>query len=244
MAIYLLIVLLLCMVFVFESKEGHFAQQNFREGYEQITTANPTNKNVKFYYYLPEDVLINPAENHNVMILVPGLNGDERGFINSTFKDYAQKNKMIILIPKFVQNNADMHQYKSYQYPSAWSGKALMDVLKKFDASGIKTGKLYMFGFSAGAQYVLRFALWQPALVTACMGHAPGCLTKPQKQIGVKLFITVGEKDIKDRILVHHEFLDAAKAFNIPIKAKIYKGLGHGFNNDQVLDCLNFFSEC
>lgn len=85
------------------------------------------------------------------------------------FKEFAERERFVILAPSFTWDQANWNDGKSYQYPEAWSGAALVAILDRFQqARGISISKLYLFGFSAGAQFAVRFALLRPELCAAC----------------------------------------------------------------------------
>jgi hypothetical protein len=225
---------------LFTSQNNVFAK-DFREGYKFIKTPNSTNKNLRYYYYLPEAVVNNPGTSHNVMVLVPGYNQTDKEIVAPEFKIFAEKAKMIIVSPNFVATEEELQNRISYHYPAIWSGNALLGILSKFNSSGIKTSKLFMLGASAGAQYVLRFSLWKPDIVKVCISHAPGSISIPDKKINVRFFYTIGQNDEQFRLKAQQDFITTAQKLGISVKSKVYPNLGHTFGLEQVKDFIDFF---
>lgn len=129
----------------------------------------------------------------------------------------------------------------SYHYPSKWSGKALLKIVRAVKGKhNIKISKFYLFGHSAGAQFVLRFALWKPQICAVSVAHASGGWIRPQRPNAVKFFITVGIRDTK-RIKINQEFCAYAKRYGIDVKYKEYN-TGHGMVQEQFRDSLAFFA--
>ncbi len=81
----------------------------------------------------------------------------------------------------------------------------------------INISKFYLFGFSAGGQLSLRFVLWKPELCSAVSAHAGGGTVIPEKFVGVKFFVSVGEQD-RGRIEIVESFYKRVKEIGIDVK--------------------------
>lgn len=206
----------------------------------KIKTGNANAPVATFHYYKPRGLSIKKGEPVNVLVLVGGLGGDGRYFMSSKWRRHATQHKLLLVAPTYKFHMGDFRAGKSYQYPSAWSGKALLDGLARI-APEAKL-RLSLFGFSAGAQFSHRFALWKPELVAGAFSHAAGGYTRPTRTIGTKLLITAGEKD-EQRAHMARQFHAACETLKIPAKLTIYPGLAHEMKQEQIDAGLAFLKE-
>lgn len=145
------------------------------EGIGSISTDNYANTTLEYYYHVPPHMSNGPQEPCPVLVLVPGLSGRGEQFVSQQFKEFAQKEGFLIVSPSFVWDSGNWDSQQSYQYPSVWSGEALLEIIDQFEArNNLSTSAMYLFGFSAGAQFALRFCLWNPAQCVACAAHGSG----------------------------------------------------------------------
>lgn len=85
------------------------------------------------------------------------------------------------------ENNWDAK--KSYQFPEVWSGDALLKIINSFKQKhNIRISKYYMFGFSAGAQFALRFAFWKQDFCTYKTYNIDHSLSPAQIEDSMKFF--------------------------------------------------------
>jgi predicted esterase len=216
-------------------------KSNATEGVDYITTSNYANPHLEYYYYIPSNLLGNTQVPHPVLVAVPGLGGKGQDFVTQQFKDFAQKEGFVIISPSFIEDTANWDSQTSYQYPAAWSGSAVDQILSGLISKGISPSKLYLFGISAGAQFTSKYALLRPNSVTACAFHAAGgYVTTPNTYIPVKFFVSVGTQDEQVRKDNAQIFYDAAKRFNIYAIYRQYE-VGHALLPAQITDSLDFF---
>ena len=212
------------------------------QGLGAVATANNANANLEYYFFFPTRLLQQPQLVHPVLVIVPGLSGRVTKADPATWGKASRENGWIILSPHFKFAERDWETVTSYQYPEAWSGQALLDIMKDFSArSRLKLGPCYLHGVSAGAQFVVRFALWRPAICRAVAAHAGGGTITPQQYIPVRFFISIGREDLS-RQGQFDWFLQKAAAVGIPVQSKIYPG-GHGLPREQPQDSIRFFEE-
>jgi poly(3-hydroxybutyrate) depolymerase len=211
------------------------------EGIDSISTENYANPNLEYFYYLPASAT-NASSGYpiDVLVLVPGLNGRGDQFVSPEWRQFADENDLLVISPSFQWDEKNFAAGTSYQYPAYWSGEALLRMLQQVEEKrGIKTASLYLFGFSAGAQFSLRFCLWRSDLCNACAAHASGGVVLPQQWIGAKFFITVGTQDT-DRIQLARDFRFAAEHLGIDVQYREYD-TGHSLTEDQIRDSMAFF---
>lgn len=212
-----------------------------RKTVDYISTPNSTNSSVKFFYYIPVSLLASQTP-YPVITWVPGLDGDGEESVPGELYDLADKKGYAILSPTFKFNENDFNQNKSYQYPQAWSGKALVDMLDKAKEHGLNYSKLYMVGFSAGAQFSSRFSFMKPEMVDACALLGSGARVQPDRKTNVKYFIGIGTQDTEYRQQNAEIFYNAAQKLNIPIVYNKYN-IEHDTNEAEFNDVVEFFEK-
>jgi predicted esterase len=210
------------------------------EGIDFINTDNYANTRLEFYYYIPSGVIENKNKPYPLLLCIPGLSGSGEDFVQPIFKEFANKEGFVIVAPSFIWDEKNWDSQRSYQFPSVWSGEALIRIINKLkDKQGILLSKFYLFGVSAGAQFSLRFAIWRPELCAACAAHGSGGTVTPEEKIGVKFYVSVGKED-RSRIAKSEWFYNSAKKLGIDVIYRQYEG-GHTFSNLQIEDSLSFF---
>ncbi len=211
-------------------------------GLAEIPTRNAANPTVRYMYYFPTRLRRNLQEAHPVLVIVPGLSGRVLRADPATWGRAANDNGWIILSPHFRFDRRDWETATSYQYPQAWSGQALLDIMRDFSArSRLRLGPCFLHGVSAGAQFVVRFALWRPALCRAVAAHAGGGTITPGEYVPVRFFISIGRDD-RSRRPQFDWFVKKAAERGISVQSRIYAG-GHALPPEQVQDAIRFFQE-
>jgi predicted esterase len=212
------------------------------EGIDFINTSNYANARLEFYYYIPAGVMGDKRLGTNALVAVPSLSGKGEHFVNAAMKKFADKENMAIISPSFVWDQKNWNSRTSYQYPGAWSGDALTEIINKVNQMhGIRISKLYLYGFSAGAQFSLRFTLLKPFMTVACAAHGSGGTVIPDYSVSAKFFVSIGEADTS-RIPKAEAFISQAQSLGIDVTYRQYPG-GHSQHATQIQDSLRFFRE-
>ena len=207
---------------------------------DYIETDNETNKKLKFYYYIPKE-LVNSTKPYPLIIWVPGLDGDGQESIPPEFYELADRSGYAILSPSFRFNQDDHNKMHSYQFPAVWSGKALINMIYKARENGLNPSKLYMAGFSAGAQFVSRFSLLKPNIVKACAILSSGGDVVPNENVkNVKYFYGIGTKDETFRINNAENFTKTAQKLGMNVEYKKYD-FDHRTTEQEMQDVAAFF---
>ena len=162
---------------------------NAIEGIDAINTNNYANTRLEYYYYIPKAIMGWRQGKHPLLVMIPGLSGRGENLVGREFKDFAEQEKFILVAPSFMYDEKNWDSERSYQYPSVWSGNALLKIIEKLkNRNHVGISKFYLFGQSAGAQFALRFCLWKPDLCAACAAHASGGTVEPDKRVNVRFF--------------------------------------------------------
>ncbi len=214
-------------------------QQEEISGKGIILTPDRVNARIEYFWYVPQASKLH--HDFPVLIIVPGLGESGEPYITGRWRDFARQNGFALISPSFKYDYQDWLAQKSYQFLPYWAGETILTALDVIAAkSRINKKSLYLFGFSAGAQYVHRFALWRPDICKAAAFHSPGSIQLPQAWVATKFFVTVGLEDT-GRVDFVNQFITAAKNLGINILYKEYPGVGHSLGNEQITESLQFF---
>ncbi len=212
------------------------------EGIDSIPTDNYANPRLDYYYYIPSNVIENGNNSHSpILIAVPGLSDRGEHLVSKEVKEFADEKGVVIIAPSFIWDEQNWSARQSYQYPAAWSGDALLKIINQVkEKTKITPAGLYLFGFSAGAQFALRFCLWKPEQCIACAAHGSGGTIIPDRPIAVRFFVTVGTQD-GERTGQAKTFYNAARNLGIDVIYREYDA-GHWLTTAQIEDSLDFFT--
>ncbi len=101
-----------------------------------------------------------------VLVLIPGYNGSGKEMLDQRWKDFGEKNALILLAPSFQAEGFENTWGEGYYYPEQGSGGVLEMALNELTRrTGVNSDAVLLFGFSAGAHFAHRFALWKPQIV-------------------------------------------------------------------------------
>jgi len=178
----------------------------------------------------------------NVLVLVPGYNGKGEQMLDVRWKTFAANHCLVLLAPTFHAEGNENNNGKGYYYPEQGSGevmeKALAEVQRR---TGVKTEKVLFFGFSAGAHYVHRFALWKPQRVKAFVAYSAGWWSEPGPGLkSVPALIMCGETD--ERYQPTLEFFRMGRKLGCPWIWRSYENTGHNLT-PAVRDMAEAFLE-
>ncbi|NJR42902.1 MAG: hypothetical protein HC767_09830 [Akkermansiaceae bacterium] len=162
-----------------------------------------------------------------VLVLVPGYNGKGEDMLDARWKAFAEKNELVLLAPTFQAKGNENNEGRGYYYPEQGSGevmeKALQEVTRR---TGAETGRVLFFGFSAGAHFSHRFALWKPRQVKAFVAYSAGWWSEPTASMKtVPALIMCGETD--ERYAATFAFFKKGQRLGCPWVWRSYDGTGH-----------------
>ena len=210
------------------------------EGINSIHTDNYANNDLEYYYYIPPTIAENSQTPYPALVMIPGLSKRGEHFVTRKFKRFADAENFIIVAPSFVWDEENWDSRASYQYPSAWSGNALLDIINQLEKkTNVTISESYLFGFSAGAQFALRFCVWKPDMCVACAAHGSGGTVMLDRTVDVRFFVTVGSRDTL-RIEKAKAFYNRAQDLGIDAQYQEYNA-GHSLTSGQIQDSLDFF---
>lgn len=184
------------------------------------------------YYYLKGGKHIT-----NIVVLVHGISRNANEIISS-FSEHMAKDTLLIA-PVFSKEYATDYQRLGRKNKGPRADYILQAILNELSAlHGIKVNKINLFGFSAGAQFVHRYAFAHPAHVNKVAIVAAGWYTMPEynknypyglklrgeftdvnfemmRFLRVKYRVYVGEKDyLRDKSLNKSKKVDKLQGQN------------------------------
>ena len=162
-----------------------------------------------------------------VLVLVPGYNGDGEGMLDARWKAFAEKQGLVLLAPTFHADGNVCNQGKGYYYPEQGSGEVMENALREVTRrTGVATDKVLMFGFSAGAHFAHRFALWHPRRLHAFVAYSAGWWSAPTEELKtVPALVMCGEAD--ERYPATFAFFKQGQKLGCPWVWRSYAHTGH-----------------
>jgi len=215
-------------------------QSNMVDTTGSIQTYNKDNRKLNYRVFIPDKT---SKTKFPVMVCIGGQNSEGNEYFVHPYRTFAEKNGFAIVTVAFKNfDNKEFRNRKSYQHPQAWSASALNRILAKLAQTyPINPFKLYLFGFSAGAQFVHRYSLQYSSRAVACAAHGAGGYDWPKRYTRTQMIITVGEKD-KKRIKGFNQFVAKAREKNIRIWSEIIPGVSHYISDKQWQMSFDFFA--
>ncbi len=152
--------------------------------------------------------------------------------ISEAWSEFADREGLVLVAPTFKTTKDEAHSCKGYYYPAQWSGEVVLEAVrriadaKKENAVEIETEKILIFGFSAGAHFAHRFALWKPDRVRAFAAYSAAWWDGPTVAArNVPGLIMCGEAD--GRYEASREFMAKGQALGLPWIWRGYRHTGH-----------------
>ena len=128
-----------------------------------------------YFLYVPRHGAINAS----VFVTVHGISRNAREHAES-FASFAEHCGVVLVAPYFSQHDFPDYQRLGRKGKGARADLALDRIVTEVGRlTGAQTGKLFLFGYSGGAQFVHRYTLAHPQRVAKAVLGAPGWYTFP-----------------------------------------------------------------
>ena len=164
-----------------------------------VKTSSPTNREIPFFVRWPAGFIPGKSRGpYRVLFICPYYNGDALSVMNSSpFVRLADEKGWFVIIPTFRNTGSAQDRNACYYYPEKFSGRAVREALELIRRKyPIAAGGMFMQGYSGGAQFVHRFAIWAPELVGAVVVNSSSWFDPPDARSGrVAWLVTVGDSD-------------------------------------------------
>jgi dienelactone hydrolase len=178
-----------------------------------------------------------------VLLLQPGINAPgERHVSEPEWQDFARKHRLVIMGVGFKAVGVDTRT-TGYYYPEQGSGPAMMQAIEAVCAkTGIPKQPVLVFGFSGGAHFGHRFALWKPEMVRAYAVYAAGWWEKPTAALkNIPGLVSWGSEDY--RKTATGDFAREALRLGLPVISCEFSGLGHAVDGRVTRLVQTFFEQ-
>ncbi|MDX2080584.1 MAG: alpha/beta hydrolase [Terrimicrobiaceae bacterium] len=168
------------------------------------------------------------GESAGVLLLVPGYNGSGETMLDERWRAFGEEHGLVVIAPTFRTTPEELRRGRGYYYPEQGSGAEVERMLGQVGReTGVATEKILIFGFSAGAHFSHRFALWKPERVKAFVACSAGWWSEPTAAMrGVPALIVCGEAD-RERFEPTKEFFERGLAMGLPWVWRSYAGVDH-----------------
>lgn len=162
-----------------------------------------------------------------ILVLIPGYNGSGRGMMDKRWRQFATDNQLALLAPDFRHDDVESIKNKGYYYPEQGSGGIMKRALAEAEKrTGADADKALFCGFSAGAHFCHRFAMWAPNRVKAFVAYSAGWWSDPNPPLKkIPALIMCGEDD--ERYQASFLFFKKGQSLGCPWLWRSYGQTGH-----------------
>lgn len=121
-----------------------------------LETPMPSNEELPVYLYAGAKEGV-----RGVLLLQPGINAAGDALLNDpSWQQFGRKERLVLMGVGFKTGKVNV-KTNGYYYPEQGSGPAIVRAVEMVCAkAGITAQPILMFGFSGGAHFAHRFALW------------------------------------------------------------------------------------
>ena len=189
-----------------------------------------------------------------VVVDVHGLGGPKKGWFGERMLKWVGEDKVIALAPVFTND---------YHLGTGEAAKQLIERFEWIKKNYNVHDKMFLYGFSAGAQFVHRFAFNHPEFVVGVSAHSAGAWSGIEgwgeindKAKGIPFALSCGELDTTKAFsgTAPHSRLDWMKVFGEDLKKRgfvvrteVHPGIGHAGPIDAhgplIRECFQLATE-
>ena len=152
------------------------------------------------------------------------------------WKFFAQKNGYILLSPQFGEG---------YQRLEGGQEQKLKDIISEVENEySVDHDRIFLVGFSGGAQFAHRFAYRNRFLRAVCILSPGDCDSPPSEPSAksVRYFVGVGEKD--PRYPVAKKLYNLLKKKGYEVTFESFPLVGHVLHSNMKSAAMDFFNSC
>lgn len=154
----------------------------------------------EYYYYVPPAI----RPDTPVIVAVHGISRNAAEHL-AKLRPIAEEIGAVIIAPYFSREHYPRYQLLADPKTGTRSDLALIDIMNDiFQHFGMPIAKFYLVGFSGGAQFAHRFALYHSNWVRHCISCSAGWYTYPNFNESYPLGIKHASGP--DKLSVHHEW--------------------------------------
>lgn len=171
-----------------------------------------------YYLYLPKGYI--PTKKWPLFIGIHGYMADGNQAMD-LWRGFADPEGFILVCPSFKEG------YQRLEYAT---DNRMIDIIKELEKEfQIDEKKVFMAGFSGGAQFTHRFALRHPEYINSAIVLAAGSYDYPANSASakrIKFLVGVGAND-SERLEITKKFAEQLKNNGYQVKFEIFPNVGH-----------------
>lgn len=202
-----------------KNKKPSFKDAQCKDLLGKSTLRNLKNQSSQTYYlYLPKDYI--PTKKWPLFIGIHGYMADGNQAMD-LWRSFADPEGFILVCPSFKEG---------YQRLEYGTDNRMIDIIKELEKEfQIDEKKIFMAGFSGGAQFTHRFALRHPEYINSAVVLAAGSYNYPANSASakrIKFLVGVGAND-SERLEITKKFAEQLKNNGYQVKFEIFPNVGH-----------------
>jgi predicted esterase len=185
-----------------------------------------------YYLYLPEG--FEPTRRWPVWVNVHPTDGDGRTML-LTWERYADDHGFVIVSPTFGPG---------YNRLAGKEDERLLAILEEVGEEVPIEERVFLVGFSGGAQFAHRFAFRHPERVLGVSAMSAGQYDPPPVGgVPVPFLVTVGGEDCvdPDRVALAQEFARTLEEAGYPVALEVIPGVAHAVSDRAITLTVAFF---
>lgn len=185
-----------------------------------------------------------PKNANAALVLIHGRGATAESILGLT-DELEHRNMITFYAPQAADNTWYPHSFlqpPAMNYPGLDSGlQRIFDVISEIEAKGIKKENIFLLGFSQGACLAAEFVARHPAKYAGLIIFSGGVIGDEVDMDNYEgdleetpVFIGCSNKDDhipKSRLKETEELF---KKLNADVTLKLYKGMGHTINQDEI----------
>lgn len=186
---------------------------------------------IEHFLYAPEGYTSD--RNWPLFVGIHGFGGSGRDCW-SMWQSYAESEGFILLCPSIADASGGWYQS---------AGEAsVVDLIKRADRDYSIKPRIFMAGFSAGAQFVQGFAFNYPYTVGGVAVLSSGNYYPPNATASsIPFLVVIGDRDDPVSLTSANTFAAVLQQFGNPVEFHILKGVGHSATKDHRELTIDFF---
>jgi phospholipase/carboxylesterase len=186
---------------------------------------------VEHFLYVPEGY--SSDRDWPLFVGIHGFGGSGRDCW-SMWQPYAEAEGFILLCPSIADASGGWYQSE---------GEAIVvDLLRRVDSDYNIKPRIFMVGFSAGAQFVQGFAFKYPNAVGGVAVLSSGNYYQPNSRAsGIPFLVVIGDKDDAVSVAGANGFASLLQQYGNPVELHILEGVGHSVTREHKQLTIDLF---